>query len=361
MHPLRVASDLEGMRDSALALVGTAVLLLVVLACAFAVYALALRARTNARERRWRRLVARWQEPVLNALLDPDRAGEVHARVAPADRLRFVRFVLEYSRRVRGEERETLRSLALPYLGPLEERSTSQSVEVRTRAIQTLGSLGIPEFAKVVLGALEDPSPVVAMVAARSLCRKEHPEYAPAVLRRLDRFDLWSREFLAAMLVGVGPDAAPALRVALADREQPPRVRAVAADALRLLRDLEAGDAAVAALDPEGEDDPELTASLLRLLATVGIPDHLPVIRARCTSTDPTVRAAACGALGTLAEDEDQQRLLGALSDPSPWVAMRAAQGLIAAGATPLLRDLADSDHPRATLAQQVLLEAGPL
>jgi len=346
-----------GIRERALVLLILIILALIVLAFVFAAYALYLRVRTERRERRWRALAARWEGPVLNAILEPEAAAQVHAFVAEADRLRFVRFVLEYSRRVKGEERDLLRDLALPYLGPIAERAWSPRAEVRLRAIQTLGTLGLPKYAGEVLTALDDPSPLVAMVAARSLCRKEYPEYAPAVLRRLGRFEGWSPAFMASMLAAVGPPAGPALRETLGDAGQASLARAVAAHALRLLVDLDSGD--VAALVVEAENDPELLASALRLLAIVGRPEHAAVIRFRCGSADSRVRSSAIAALGTLGLDEDEFRLLGAMLDSSPWVAIQAARGLASSGARELLSDLGDSDHPRATLARQILTEQG--
>lgn len=344
-------------RESALLLLALIVAALFALAVVFALYAVTLRVHNERKERRWRRLEAAWEGPVLAALADPERVGEVQTMVEERYRLQFVRFILAYARRVRGQERATLRKMVEPYLDPIAERVWSKHQEIRTRAVQTLGTLGLPRYAGEVVTALDDPSPLVAMVAARALASDEHPEYAEAVLRRLHRFDTWSRSFLASMLAGIGSEGAQAIRETLADRSEPAWVRAVAADALATLRDLEAGDPAAVVV--EGGEDPELLSAALRLLSVVGRPEHAQVVRARCASPDPTVRSAALTALGTLGEDEDANRLLGAMADPSPWVAIHAARGLLAAGAHQLLSDVADSDHPRAALAQQILVEEG--
>lgn len=346
-----------GVRERALVVLVLTIAGLIVMALVFASYTILLRARNELSARRWKRLGALWEEPVLNAVLDPDTAPRVHEVVEPRYRLHFVRFVLEYSRRVKGEERAALRALALPYLGPLAARTRSARVEVRTRAVQTLGTLGLPAYAAEVVAALDDRSPLVAMVAARALCREEHPEYLRDVLPRLARFEGWSRGFLASMLAAVGPAAAPALRETLGDETRAPAARAVAADALRLLSDLQSADTAAHVAAQEHE--PELVAAALRLLTLVGRPEHIAVIRDRCTSRDSSVRASAVAALGTLALEEDRLRLLGAMSDESPWVAIAGARALIAAGGRAALRELSDSDHPRALLAQQVLLEEG--
>lgn len=346
-----------GLRQRVLLILIATVLGLVILSLAFAAYAVLVRLRSEARERRWQHLRAVWEPLVLAALLEPQGAGAVHRAVAPGDRTRFVRFILEYHRRLSGEELETLRALALPYLGWVARRTASPRPEVRARAIQTLGALGLPEYSADVIAGLDDDSPLVAMVAARSLCTRRHPEYGVAVLRRVDRFQAWSRDFLASMLAGVGAEIAPHLRRVLGDAGHPPPSRTVAAEALRRLADLPAGD--VAARVAEAEHDPELLAAALRLLGAVGTPAHLDVVRLRADSAQPHVRAAALSALGTLGSEADHVRLLGGMADPSPWVAMKAARSLVASGASVLLADLRDSDHPRATLAAQVLLEAG--
>jgi HEAT repeat protein len=344
-------------RQTALLVLAATIVALVVLAVAFAVYTIALRIQSVSRARRWERLEAEWEEPLLRALADPAMAPEVHARIEPRYRLHFVQFALSYARRVRGEERLVLRKLAEPYLGPIAARAWSKHQEIRTRAVQTLATLGLPSYAGEVVSALDDPSPLVAMVAARGLATQEHPEYAPAVLRRLERFENWSRSFLASMLSAIGTEGTGALRDTLADESAEGWVRAVSAEALATLKDFESGDLAATVAD--AEEDPELLVSSLRLLAVVGRPEHAPVVRERCASPDALIRSEALRALGTLGGEEDQVRLLGAMSDPSPWVAIHAAEGLWEAGGIALLRDLAESDHPRAELARQILTEEG--
>lgn len=343
--------------NTALLAVAAIVAALLTLTIVFAAYTVALRIASRRKARRWKRLEDAWQEPLLRALADPSLAASVHDVVQPRDRLHFVRFVLDYARRVRGDERGVLRQLAEPYLDPIAERARSRRQEIRTRAVQTLGTLGLPRYAGEVVTALDDPSPLVAMVAARALATEEHPEYAPAVLHRLHRFENWSRGFLASMLSAIGAEGAPALRESLADEGEVSWVRAVTAESLTALKDLGSGDIAARVVDVG--KDPELLVAALKLLAVVGRPEHAGVVRTRCASPDFRIRSAALLALGTLGDEEDRMRLLGAMSDPSPWVAIRAGQGLWEAGGAPLLRDLANSDHPRADLARQILTDEG--
>lgn len=359
MPDLPALLEAWGVRDQALAVLAAVTLALLVLSLLFAAYTVFLRIENVRRERRRERLRERWEEPLLLALADPASAAELHALVAPGERMDFVRFVQGFARRLKGEELEVLRSIAAPYLDLVAARARNPRREIRTRAVQTLGELGLPAWDRVVVGALDDESPLVAMVAARGLASEGRLEHAASILARLGRFKGWREDFLASLLAGMGHEGAPALRAALGDRDREPWVRGVAARALLLLSDLEAAD--LAARVVEAEDDPDLLRPTLRLLAQVGRPEHAEVIRARCASPRPAVRSEALRALGTLAEDDDRMRLLGAMADPSPWVAMSAARGLLAGGGEQLLRDLVESDHPRSRLAAEILEEeAGP-
>lgn len=323
----------------------------------FSAYVIVLRQRHQARERRRAVLTERWREAVLRALADPDEIARVHGRVSQRYELAFVGFVLGYARRVRGAEQDTLRRLVSPYLGRIVERAGSDRVEVRARAIQTLGTLGLPQHAATVLSALDDSSSLVAMVAARALAHDGSPEYAGEVLLRLSRFSGWRRRFLASMLASMGPDVLAALRSALGDPDVEPWVRAALADALLQRDDFGAGDVAARIL--ETSDDRELVVAALRLIGEVGRPEHLPRVQPFCTSPDEVIRAQALRALGSLGGRSEIPELLEAMSDPYPWAALYAARGVRLAGGREELEEMAASQRPEATLARQALLEAG--
>lgn len=355
MRELLEALGAGAFGESALLLIVTATLALFGVSVAFSGYTVVLRIGHRVRGRRWQRLTARWEEPVLNALMDPAAEPAVHGLVGRRERLHFVRFVLEYSRRVRGEERRALRRLALPYLDGIAERAEHRRSEIRTRAIQTLGTLGLPVYAPQVVAALDDPSPLVSMVAARYLARSEFPEFAGPVIDHLHRFEGWHRRFLASMLAAIGPEISAELRARLADPSAPRWVRAVMAEALCLQLDPLAGDIAAEALTET--DDRELVAPLLQLLAAVGRPEHADIVRVWAAASDDVARAQALHALGLLGVEDDVARLVAALDDPSPWVSLHAARGLRDAGGRKLLAAIAESTDPRAPVAGQVLYE----
>lgn len=341
--------------DSALFILAVTIVGLFVVALLFSGYALVLRYRHASRERLRDALRKRWEEPVLGAIADPDRISEVQALVPREYRLHFVQFVLEYVRRVRGAERQVLRRLVEPYLDEIAERAEHPRSEVRTRAVQTLGTLGLPRYAPEVLKGLHDPSPLVSMVAARYLARPEFPQYAPELMKHLHRFEGWNRRFLASMLANMGPEVSAILRDGLLDGDRPTWLRGVFAEALRMQLDPRAADAAVEAL--EATDDRDFSASLLRLLAAVGRPEHVEVLRVLSDADDEIIRAQALHALGVLGGDAELPLLFAGMDDASPWAALHAARGVRDAGGRELLEEIAESEHAQARLAGQVLFE----
>lgn len=344
--------------DEAFRLAVLAVLVLAVLAFGFCLFTFYLRIRSRNRERLWKRLEERWTGPLLEALADPDRIPALQETVEDRYALFFVSFCLRYFRRVRGEEREILKRAASPWIARAAARASSPRVEIRARAVQTLGALGLPRYGDRLVEALDDASPLVAMVAARALAREGDERYVEPLVRRLKRFRSWRDSALASMLAGIGVAAMPRLRQTLADENEDPWVRTVAAAALAQLADLEAGD--VAARVVEHGAGRGLLAAALDLLAEVGRPEHRAPVRIRCASPDFVVRSRALRALGRLGnEEEDAPRLRAALDDPSPWVALDAARGLREVGGIPALREIAASGHPRAAAARQVLGEEG--
>ncbi len=338
----------------ALLIFGNIVFLLGTLFLAFA--ALALRSRNDHKAARWRRLEGRWETKTLEVVTETAPAQAAWDLVDPKDQLRFVSFLLRFARRLTGTERKRVDDLAAPYLDQLLPQLTARQPERRARAIQTLATLGQRRYHTQIERSLSDPSPLVSMVAARSLARRESPDFAVSILGHLHRFGHWRPSFLASMLASVGPAVAPALRTALGDPSFDPKVRGVAADALRELNDYSAGDVAAQVLATTVDRD--LLVATLGLLSHVGRAEHLPAVRAHLESTEPIVRARVASALGRIGGPDDIAKLTAAFDDPSPWVALRAAEALHERR-DPVLSELAESNHPRAALARQMLKGGG--
>ena len=239
----------------------------------------------------------------------------------------FVDFVLRYMRRLSGDETEKIEALARPYLPRIASRLKRRGPERRARALQTLGELGLNEFADTIAGFLDDRSPLVAMAAARALSHRETPQFTDNIVARLHRFSSWRPSFLSAMLAGIGPAAAPALREKFSDDTAPPIVRAIAAGALGQLNDFKSAEIGVRVLRAGWDRD--LSAAALRLMERVGRAEDVELIRELLVSEDAVVRGAAAGALGKLGSAADALHLhRAAREDPSQWVAITAARGL---------------------------------
>jgi HEAT repeat protein len=213
----------------------------------------------------------------------------------------------------------------------------------------------MPGHADKLIAALKDESQLVAMVAVRALAATKRPEYAAPILASLPRFDLWSRGYLHSMLASIGTEIIPDLHKLLSDSNARPYVRAVAADSLTVLNDLDSADQAAAIV--ANEQDRDLLASSLRLLYVNARPEHLDSIRSVLKSDDPVVRAQAARTIGTVGEEEDVLELRGMLNDSSPWIKQSSARSLKRMGDTEYLKALADSSGPEADLARQVLEE----
>ncbi len=319
--------------------------------------ALGLRVRNNRLERRQRALIERWEPAVLDVLAGAADDSALLDLVTPSDESFFLSFLLGYARRLHGEERDTVKRLAKPFLPRLAAGAREGSAEERGQTMQVLAGLGLPDHADTVAAALEDRSPVVAMIAAHGLYRRGYEAYFPLVLRHLPRFTLWSRSFLASMLTRGGPASAPPLRDTLADPARPPLVRAVAADALTLLNDIESVAVAAKILEDPEQRDRELLVASIRLVRRLGHQNHTRLLRPLVSIPDPVIRAAAVGALGALGGPEDVPTLQDALDDEAYWVSLEAARGLLALGAGDELEHLGASSSPWAALARQVLSE----
>jgi hypothetical protein len=258
--------------DRLLAIIGISTLVLLGIAFIFAVLTIALRLRSLRREIVRTRLEQRWEPLILSALTGEVDTAQVHAAVPRAHALFFVAYLLRFVNRFVGEERLVLRELARPYLPRVAAQLRSPRDEARARGVQTLVLLGLDEYEADVVAALDDPSLTVAMVAARALASKEHPEYAAEILRRIHRFEHWNPLYLASLFSSMGSVVVPALRSIYADAKADTVVRRVAADALHDLDDIGSADTAYSIVS--AEQDTELIAASLHLLARAGRPEH---------------------------------------------------------------------------------------
>jgi HEAT repeat protein len=222
--------------------------------------------------------------------------------------------------------------------------------------VETVATLSFDRHHERVVAALDDPSPMVAMIAARSIARQQRPEHVRVLLGHMSRVAEWNPRQLTALLTSMGSESMPALRLAFGDPENSPELRAIAADALRSLHDPEAMEIARRVLP--GATDRELIAATLRLFAELGQPGQADDVRRLCSHSDAVIRGAALQALTTIGGSEDRELLREGMEDESGWVAIQSALGMMRSGDSASLRARARQDDPRALLARQVLVES---
>lgn len=338
-------------------LLSLAILALLLLSVTFTLVTTWLRAVNRRRDRRRAELQSTW-EPVIHAVLAGHRsADDLHARITPRDVRLFLGFLMRYARRLRGAEHDVVVGLAEPYLDVIAVDLRRRSPERRAQALQTLGELGRREYEDRIVEALSDPSPLVAMTAARAVARNFGDGHAERLLRTFERFELWSIPLLVSLLRDTGTASAGALRRVLDDERRPARIRAVAASTLASLSDMPAVE--IAARVARHETQIDLVIGALEIIEAVGGAEHLPCVRELLDAPEPAIRGRAVRALARLGGREDATRLRAAIDDDSTWVALHAARSLSAIGRNDLLAELASSDHPRAEAAQEVLRENG--
>lgn len=337
-------------------LVVNSLFVLSLLASGLVILAILLRIRNDRLQQTRRQLEAEWRPLLMEVLMGERLLADLQQRIAPRHRFFFLEFVYRFARRVQGEDFHTLCLLARPFLPHIRNELKKSTPEERARRLQILGLLGFEDYRDEIIAALDDPSPLVAIVAFRQLARPDHPEYASLLVKKLPRVRRFSHEMLASLLAGMGSSVLPPLREALRDPTRPAWIRAIAANVLAHLNDPTAGFLAAQALQSP-DLAPELATALLRLLGVVGTSEMIPVLTSYLEHPNEAVRAEAVRAFGQIGGPESVSLLRQALDDPSPWVAFFAATALQQLGQNELLRQIAESDHPRHDLVRQVLAE----
>lgn len=332
------------------------VVFIFVITVIIAIAVILLRVKNNWNARRFHRLEESWEGQIMDLLSgdDPELVGEIE--VKRRDRLFYVQYLYRFAGRFRGQELQIIKALARPHLEMIAKKIDKGYPELRARNVNILATLGFPEFIQPIIDSLKDGAPIVKMAAARILAHSDYPEHIDLILPELASFDGWSMNFLASMLAEMGPEVVPRLRAEFLNPEGSRRVRIAAAEALRSIGALGAADAAASVL--EDENDPELSAACLKLLAELGTPRHRPILVHLTHSENEIIRLHSMSALGSIGGDEDLQLLEDALVDPSPWVVLQAARAMVQLRGLERLMAISRSEHLNAGVVHQVLAEA---
>ena len=302
-----------------------AVLVLVAVNLTFALLVVLLRIHNVRRAAKLEERRKLWYPRIIGLISDGSPPETLTARVEPQERSDVVEIAWDISRRLRGADRSRVQRFAAPLLETLAPDFKSRRPETRARALQVATCLGGEQYEGMMVKFLDDPSPLVSLVAARALSQPGHADHIGEVLDRLDRYQGWSQALTSSMLAQVGIDAAPMLRNHLSDGGRPGHTRAAVARSLELLKDLEAADVAA---DQLGDPDAELIAACLRLLSVVGSESQAEAVRPLVVDDRFFIRAAAMSALGRLGSPQDAKLIVDALDPDSAWIAIRATQAL---------------------------------
>lgn len=332
-------------------------LLALATAFCFMVLSLFLWIANHFRDRKTARLRAEWQGALFDRVAG-GRAEPAPIPVKPGQSKAFMDLLLDAARKFQGEAFGSLRALAAPHLPGIYRDCHSTALHRRAWAVRVLGTFGLPRYAEAVQRALLDRSPVIRMIAFRSLILHGRLEHLDRLIAGLATLQQWNPNFLASLLSSLGPQVAPRLRDYFAAPRCPEPVKTVLAIALRQLNDKPSSAVAGAVL--RSNPGRNLAAACLRLLYSAGLPDQAETVRALCASPDPTVRAQAVRTLGQLGGPEDLNLLSAALRDSDPWVSIHAAASLRdigGAAARETLEAAARSGGLSGLSAQQALQE----
>jgi HEAT repeat protein len=316
--------------DQAFRIVLISIGIITLCALGFVAASVVLRAKNNRIARQWAKLEARWDPVMLDVLSGAAPIDAVEGLVGLEDGRRFVEYLMRYARRIRGAERVLITGLAGPHLYLVSGDLVNGNVERRARAAQMLGELGPVRYRTDLFAALDDPAPLVVMIAAVALSRHYRAADVLRLIESVNRLSLLTNRMLVSMFQRLGPQSSWAFRQTLADRTQSPKLRAVAAKVLAQFNDADATDIAAAVV--EEAEDVDLRVAALQVLERVGPAEHLPLVRRLVNDPVAAVRGSAIKILGKLGGEADIPILVDALEDPVSWVAIHAAEGLRRAG-----------------------------
>jgi hypothetical protein len=322
---LQVWFDLTGMSTALVALIASTLVMFAV-AIGFLVAASALRRSNNRKAAHWARLESSWDttiECIAHGVAEPEA---LNARVTGRERLIFVDYLYKAIRNeARRRRRGLIRELAIPHVHLVAERIRTGDVWQRARAIRTVAELKGADHDGLIVEAMNDEAPHVALTAARTYARLRLGP-VEGVLDRIERYQDWDRRLLRLTLATFGPEAAPALHQRFADRSLSPRIRSVCADALADMDYEPVNDTALAVLREEGDVD--LRASALRVIRGPVSDHHRFLVRSLCAAEDQVIRAQAVACLARIGDSADMGVVERALADLSPWVVLNATRGL---------------------------------
>ena len=301
--------------------------MLVVIVVLMMAYILGLRGLLLLRERRYRKLAARWTPILLDA--EP-RKSALPPAVHPVERFLFL--ILWNALREQQHQDAGIcgwmdRLAMLAKIDRLARRLLrGRSVRKKLLAIVTLGQLRDRHEWLRLYEMARSEHPLLSLAATQAIARIDPAEATETVVSLVVGHADWPAAKVATILGELGPERISApLAQALLQAPEPHQPRLIPFLALchyssalptvrRLLR------------EPHPD---ELIAPCLQVIGKFGDRQDLPLVYRCLTHPRWHVRATAASCVGKMGRWTDQEKLAPLLTDLQWWVRYRAAQAIV--------------------------------
>lgn len=316
-----------------------------------------LRQAGNRRERRQQGLFERWQPVFIHAAED---LPVVLPKPGRRERQSVLFLWIHFTEALRGTAHPRLRQLALD-LG-LERTALEllqrREVRLQLMAVVALGRMQSRAAWEWLTSHLDDPNPILSLLAARSLLQIDFRHAGPPVLAAVARRNDWPFAKISAMLREIPTNYLAVFVVDALRQAAPPSLPRL----IGLLDGTHWGDVANV-IQPYLETD-QPTDVIAAALRVCRHPHTLDAVRRLATHEHWVVRARAAETLGKIGVEQDRFRLQAMLGDPEWWVRYRAGMALARMPFVPRqkLEAMIDQlkDHFAADILRQVLAETAP-
>lgn len=287
-------------------------------------YTLELRWRRRQRERHRARVVERWRSVIAAAVTGADSAG-LPASLPRSERGEFLKLWNLTRNMIEGAAADRLIALAVRLgLPGIARRQAAQKRPVRRLVgIRTLGHLRDAQCFELLLAAVDDDHPLVAITAAEALIEINPARAVDALIPEIARRRDWPRTHVFRMLQKAGSALVgePLYRAIRTAGDQ---------DAAYLLQFVELAEFdvrdAICAELLSARRDPELIAAALKAASGYS---RMPRLDELVAHPAWYVRMQAARFIGRMGRAEDAGRLEKLLGDREWWVRYRAARALV--------------------------------
>ena len=303
-----------------------AILFLVVLAFLFSLFTVYLRYKNDKKREIYTLLEKKWEPKIFDYLGNDLTKEDVFNTVNQSEEVFFVDYLYRFEQRLDGRSKEMIKVLAKPYLKYIEKNMTSPSPEIRAKALMILGNLDEGDYLYEIIEMLDDKSPVVSIIAAKTLSQLGNIEALDDVVMHMHRYEFWSRDLLARNLSFFGVEACEFLIFVFLTEDFDDQTRIIAADTLVILNNYEIHPVAFKTL--KSSESNEIKAACLRLLSNTHEAEYIEYIRELTISDNFLIKLYALKLLSAAGNLSDHKVFIRLLRDEEPWIRIYAARAL---------------------------------